>query len=52
LVQKHAQLRLKEAKEAVERVLEGHQVEFTVGDGGQAAVFAREARELGALVAD
>jgi ribosomal protein L7/L12 len=52
LVQNYTRLRLKEAKEAVERVLEGHPVEFAVVDGSRADEFAREARELGALVAE
>lgn len=51
LVQKHTGLRLKEAKETVEKVLEGQQVEFTVSTEAQAHLFAQEARDLGALVA-
>lgn len=49
-IQRYSGLRLKEAKEAVEKVQFGQHVELTFIDEDQASLFAGEAKALGVEV--
>lgn len=50
LVRRYTGQRLKESKQAVEKILEGYPVDFLVVDGSQVSAFASQSRELGAIV--